>query len=64
VDLVVFQRGRTTLNPADPLAVAGVLLVLAGLLIRSWAAGAPQVQAAHHDRAVCSGRNPLHVARS
>jgi protein-S-isoprenylcysteine O-methyltransferase Ste14 len=40
LDLVVFRsRPRDVLNPADPLAVLSVLLILAGLAVRSWAAG-------------------------
>jgi Putative protein-S-isoprenylcysteine methyltransferase len=40
VELIVFQRRpHDVLDPTDPLAMLGVSLVVAGLLIRSWAAG-------------------------
>src|SRR5262245_1557193 len=40
LDLFVFRtRPRNLLNFADPLAISGVLLVLVGLAVRSWAAG-------------------------
>ena len=40
VDLFVFRsRPRNLLNATDPLVVGGLLLVLCGLVIRSWAAG-------------------------
>jgi len=63
VDLIVFQRRpHDVLNPADPLAVAGVLLVLAGLLVRSWAAGTLR----KYKQLITTGpyalvRNPLYV---
>ncbi len=63
VDLVVFQRRpHDVLNPTDPWAVAGVALVVAGLLIRSWAAGTLR----KYRRLITTGpyalvRNPLYV---
>jgi protein-S-isoprenylcysteine O-methyltransferase Ste14 len=40
LDLVVIgSRPRDVLNMADPLAACGLLLVLAGLAVRTWAAG-------------------------
>jgi len=63
VDLIVFQRRpHDVLNLADPLAVAGVLLVLAGLLVRSWAAGTLR----KYKQLITTGpyalvRNPLYV---
>jgi protein-S-isoprenylcysteine O-methyltransferase Ste14 len=40
VDMFVLGRPpRDILNPADPLVVASELLILAGLALRSWAAG-------------------------
>lgn len=63
VDLIVFQRRpHDVLNPTDPWAVAGVALVVAGLVIRSWAAGTLR----KYRRLITSGpyalvRNPLYV---
>jgi protein-S-isoprenylcysteine O-methyltransferase Ste14 len=63
VDLIVFQRQpHDVLNPTDPLAVAGVVLVLAGLLVRSWAAGTLR----KYKQLITAGpyalvRNPLYV---
>jgi len=63
VDLVVFQRRpHDVFNPTDPLAVAGMLLVLAGLLVRSWAAGTLR----KYKQLITTGpyaivRNPLYV---
>ena len=40
VDLAWFHsRPRDVLNPSDPLAVIAVLLIVAGLAVRTWAAG-------------------------
>ena len=40
LDLFVFRsRPRDLINVGDPLAVCGVLLVVAGLAVRTWAAG-------------------------
>src|SRR5262245_40236752 len=40
LDLLVFRsRPRNVLNVADPFAGGGVLLILAGLAVRTWAAG-------------------------
>jgi protein-S-isoprenylcysteine O-methyltransferase Ste14 len=49
-------------NPTDPFAVTGVLLVLAGLLVRSWAAGTLR----KYRQLITTGpyaivRNPLYV---
>jgi protein-S-isoprenylcysteine O-methyltransferase Ste14 len=63
IDLVVFQRPpHDVLNLADPWSLAGVAFVLAGLLIRSWAAGTLR----KYRRLITTGpyavvRNPLYI---
>jgi protein-S-isoprenylcysteine O-methyltransferase Ste14 len=60
--LVLGKRPHDVLAARDPLALAGLGLVLAGLLVRSWAAGTLR----KHRRLICRGpyalvRNPLYV---
>lgn len=63
VDLLVFERRpHDVLSASDPWSVAGVLLVLTGLAVRSWAAGTLRKV----KELVTSGpyalvRNPLYV---
>jgi len=62
-DIVVLgERPHDVLAPRDPLAIVGLVLVLAGLMTRSWAAGTLR----KHKRLVVRGpyalvRNPLYV---
>src|SRR5262245_41697766 len=62
-DVVIFQRRpHDVLNPTDPWAGLGLSLVLAGLVIRSWAAGTLR----KYKQLITKGpyavvRNPLYV---
>jgi protein-S-isoprenylcysteine O-methyltransferase Ste14 len=63
VHAVVFrQQPLDVLAPTDPLVIVGLLLVLAGLVVRSWAAGTLR----KYKQLITSGpyalvRNPLYV---
>ena len=63
VDLLVFQRRpHDVLNLTDPWSLAGVLLVVAGLAIRSWAAGTlRKVKSLVTTGPYALVRNPLYV---